>query len=166
MLFFPVMFLLLARCSAYQLQNLPLKHLHTSAAAGLQRRACNPVCIKQFREELQVGAVWSGKIVKIVNFGCFVSLGMEEHMGLIHISSLTKERLEREDVEAYIEDNVGPIGSKVSVEVLSLEFKGNKRTSLKLLEVLSQDSVEDIEEKVFAPGPLRQAKLDALSQRE
>ena len=47
---------------------------------------------------------------------------------------------------------VGPPGSTVGVEVLQLEFKGAKRISLKLLEVIKKQRLEDV---VFAPGPRR-----------
>lgn len=47
---------------------------------------------------------------------------------------------------------VGPVGSKVSVEVLQLEFKGLKRISLSLIEVIKKQRLEDV---VFAPGPRR-----------
>jgi hypothetical protein len=37
--------------------------------------------------------------------------------------------------------------------VLSLEFKGKRAVSLKLLDVLSRDSAEDVAARALAPGP-------------
>ena len=73
-------------------------------------------------------------------------------MGLVHIGSLAMERMPREDVPTWIEENVGPVGSKVQVEVTQLTFKGAKRTSLRLLDVIEQQKMEDL---VFAAGPRR-----------
>ena len=74
-----------------------------AAGATPNRECCHttgrssgaPHCAFQ-REELEEGAEWEGTVSKIVDYGCFVRLGTEQHMGLIHISSLSKERIERE----------------------------------------------------------------------
>jgi len=39
--------------------------------------------------------------------------GVDKHRGLLHVSSLSAERLEVDRVKSFIEDNVGPVGSKV-----------------------------------------------------
>ena len=67
----------------------------------------------------------------------------------------------RDDVPAFVEEHVGPVGSRVRVEIQSLAFKRSKRTSLKLLEVVYRG--DRIEEMVFAPGPRRQAALKKLA---
>ena len=103
--------------------------------------------------KLEIGDVWEGLISKVTDYGFFVKMGHEQHIGLVHISDLVQERLPREDVEPWIEENVGPVGSKVQVEVLKLEFKKAKRTSLRLLDVVQRQHMEDL---VFAPGPARQ----------
>merc|ERR1711924_362592 len=96
---------------------------------------------------LMEGAEWEGLVSKITDYGFFVRMGDEQHMGLVHVSSLCEERLDTEDVPDFIEETVGPVGSKVRVQVLSLQFKGKKRVSLQLLDVISRDQMEDI---VFA----------------
>ena len=45
-------------------------------------------------------------------------MGHEQHIGLIHISTLTEDRLDRDVVADWIESSLGPVGSKVRVEVL------------------------------------------------
>jgi hypothetical protein len=42
---------------------------------------------------------------------------------------------------------------QVRVRVMSLEFKGKRAVSLKLLDVLSRDRAEDISARAVAPGP-------------
>lgn len=73
-------------------------------------------------------------------------------MGLLHIRHLANERIPKDEVEDFVEDAVGPVGSKVTVEVLQLQYKGAKSVSLKLLEVVKRQRMEDV---VFAPGPRR-----------
>lgn len=113
------------------------------------RRAPQPVC-KAPRvplRELTEGSEWEGMVSKITDYGCFVRMGHEQHMGLLHVSSLASERMEKEAVRDFVEQTVGPVGSKVRVMVLSMSFKGNKRVSLQLLDVISRQQMEDI---VFA----------------
>lgn len=107
------------------------------------------------QRDLVVGEEWEGLISKITEYGCFVKMGHEGHMGLVHIRTLAQERLEREIIPEWIEETVGPVGSKVMVEVQSLKFKGEKRISLRLLDVIKKQHMDDL---VFAPGPRRQAE--------
>ena len=104
--------------------------------------------------ELVVGGQWEGLISKVTDYGFFVRMGHEQHMGLVHIRTLASERLPREDVSGWIEETVGPVGSKVQVEVQRLKFKGEKRTSLKLLDVITRQNMENV---VFAAGPRRRS---------
>ena len=129
------------------------------AAAGPRpfRAAMRPACASFMRfyqpRELRTGEEWEGLVSKITDYGAFVKLGHEQHMGLLHVSSLSpEERLDRAEVAAWIEEVLGPIGSKVRVLVDSLEYRGTKRVSLRLLEVVSKQRMDDL---VFAPGPRR-----------
>ena len=115
------------------------------------------------RRMLEVGDEWEGLLSKITEYGVFVKMGHEQHMGLIHVSELTKERMPRDHIPRWIEENVGPVGSKVRVEVLRLEFRGVKRTSLRMIEVITQQNMEDL---VFAPGPRRARHMVDESQAQ
>jgi len=149
--------LLLPESSTYLLTQMPAR----GALLGRDCRSSAPQCAL-FREEvMEEGAEWQGTVSKIVDYGCFVRLGTEQNMGLIHISSLTKERIEREQIPEFVEANVGPVGSKVKVELTSLKFKGTKRVSLKLLEVLSRDKLEDL---AIERNPHRRARLRELEE--
>ena len=112
------------------------------------------------REELSLGDIRTGLIFKLTDYGAFVKLGHEQHIGLIHVKTVSSERLPREQVAEYLEDAIGPIGSKVSCEIISLQYRGRKQVSLRLLEVVKQQRMEDL---VFAPGPrrLRRNGVDA-----
>ncbi len=77
-------------------------------------------------EDLEVGKVYTGKVVKIMQFGAFVEIAPSKD-GMIHISKLSKERVEK------VED-VLKLDEKVKVEVIKIDDKG--RVDLKLVEKL------------------------------
>lgn len=79
--------------------------------------------------DLSEGSEWEGQVEEITDFGCFVRLGrlgVQRHRGLLHVSGLSEERLESAAVPDYVEETVGPVGSKVRVLVRSLEYKGRR----------------------------------------
>ena len=67
-------------------------------------------------EDVEVGDVYDGKVVRIMNFGAFVDLGGGKE-GMIHISKLSNKRVEK------VEDVV-KIGDSVEVEVIKVDEKG------------------------------------------
>ena len=79
--------------------------------------------ILSIAEDLEVGKIYSGKVVKIMQFGAFVELAPNKD-GMIHISKLSSKRVEK------VEDVV-KIGDQVEVEVLKIDDKG--RVDLKLI---------------------------------
>lgn len=72
--------------------------------------------ILSITEEVEVGDVYDGKVVRILNFGAFVDLGGGKE-GMIHISKLSNKRVEK------VEDVV-KIGDSVEVEVIKIDEKG------------------------------------------
>ncbi|MCR5701571.1 MAG: polyribonucleotide nucleotidyltransferase [Lachnospiraceae bacterium] len=74
-------------------------------------------------DPIEVGKVYEGKVVRIMNFGAFVELAPNKD-GLIHISKLSKERV------AKVEDVVN-IGDEVKVKVLEIDRMGKISLSLK-----------------------------------
>merc|ERR1740117_2634380 len=119
------------------------------------RAVAPPVCKvpRAFRApagELISGCEREGLVSKITDFGCFVSLANENRMGLVHISTLAPDRIERDEVPEFIESQIGPVGSKVRVKVMSLGYRGQERIGLQLIDVISKQHIEDM---VFAkPG--------------
>lgn len=77
-------------------------------------------------EPLEVGKTYEGTVVRIMNFGAFVQLSPNKD-GMIHISKLAKERVNK------VEDVVN-IGDKVKVKVLEIDKMG--RINLRLVEKL------------------------------
>lgn len=83
--------------------------------------------IKSIVEPLNVGDIYEGEVVRIMQFGAFVQVSPNKD-GLIHISKLAKERVEK------VEDVIN-IGDRVAVKVLEIDKMG--RINLKLEEKLS-----------------------------
>ena len=67
-------------------------------------------------KELQVGDVFTGKVVRIMNFGAFVELAPGKD-GMIHISKLANHRVEK------VEDVVN-IGDELEVKVNEIDAQG------------------------------------------
>ena len=71
------------------------------------RAAALPVCKvpRAFRApaaELTAGTERDGLVSKITEFGCFVKLVNENRMGLVHVSTLAPDRLEKDEVPEFI----------------------------------------------------------------
>jgi len=79
--------------------------------------------IKGYTEEPEVGRVYLGQVVKVVDFGAFVRIlpGAE---GLLHISELADERVE--NVKDIVDE-----GDEVLVKVLNIDRGGKIRLSRK-----------------------------------
>ena len=82
--------------------------------------------IRLIVEPVEAGKIYEGEVVRIMNFGAFVQLDPNKD-GLIHISKLSKERVEK------VEDVVN-IGDKVKVKVLEIDKMG--RINLALREII------------------------------
>jgi polyribonucleotide nucleotidyltransferase len=67
-------------------------------------------------KDVQVGDVYLGKVVRIMNFGAFVELAPGKD-GLVHISKLANERVEK------VEDVVN-IGDEILVRVVEIDKQG------------------------------------------
>ena len=82
--------------------------------------------IRLIVEPVEAGKIYEGEVVRIMNFGAFVQLAPNKD-GLIHISKLSKERVEK------VEDVVN-IGDKIKVKVLEIDKMG--RINLALREII------------------------------
>ena len=79
--------------------------------------------IRLIVEPVEAGAIYEGEVVRIMNFGAFVQLAPNKD-GLIHISKLSRDRVEK------VEDVVN-IGDKVKVKVLEIDKMGRINLALK-----------------------------------
>lgn len=68
--------------------------------------------ILSIAEDLEVGKIYTGKVVRILQFGAFVEVGLNKE-GMIHISKLSNKRVEK------VEDVVN-IGDTVEVECIKI----------------------------------------------
>jgi polyribonucleotide nucleotidyltransferase len=89
--------------------------------------------------EPELGVVYTGKVVKVVDFGAFVNfLGSRD--GLVHISELKNERVGK------VADVVKQ-GDEVKVKVLGFDDRGKVKLSMKMVD---QVTGEDLSKKVEA----------------
>lgn len=79
--------------------------------------------IEQITLEIEVGLVYEGKVVKLMDFGAFVSL-IPGKDGLVHISQISDERVEK------VSDKLKE-GDTVKVKVLEIDKQGRIRLSMK-----------------------------------
>ncbi len=89
--------------------------------------------IKGIVAEPEIGTIYVGKVVKVVDFGAFVNfLGSKD--GLVHISELAAKRV------AKVTDVVNE-GDAVKVKVLGVDERGKVRLSMK---VVNQETGEEL----------------------
>jgi len=97
--------------------------------------------IKSIASEPEVGHIYEGTVVKVMDFGAFVNFfGARD--GLVHISQLAPRRVQK--VTDVVKE-----GDKVRVKLLGFDDRGKTRLSMK---VVDQATGEDLEGKEKAEG--------------
>jgi polyribonucleotide nucleotidyltransferase len=92
--------------------------------------------IKSIASEPEVGHIYDGTVVKVMDFGAFVNFfGAKD--GLVHISQLAPRRVQK--VTDVVKE-----GDKVKVKLLGFDERGKVRLSMK---VVDQTTGEDLEAK-------------------
>ena len=86
-------------------------------------------------EEAEVGKVYDGKVVTIVDFGAFVNF-MGGKDGLVHVSEMKNERVEKPG-------DVVSEGMPVKVKVLEIDPRGKVRLSMRLVDQETGAEIED-----------------------
>ncbi|MBL4868614.1 MAG: S1 RNA-binding domain-containing protein, partial [Pseudomonadales bacterium] len=79
--------------------------------------------VEEVTAEAEIGRVYEGKVVRIVDFGAFVSF-MPGTDGLVHISQIAEERVEK--VTDYLKE-----GQIINVKVLDIDQRGRVKLSMK-----------------------------------
>jgi polyribonucleotide nucleotidyltransferase len=79
--------------------------------------------IGEITAEAEVGAIYEGKVVRIVDFGAFVNF-LPGKDGLVHISQIAEERVN--NVTDYLEE-----GQMVKVKCLDVDQRGRIKLSIK-----------------------------------
>jgi polyribonucleotide nucleotidyltransferase len=95
--------------------------------------------IKSIASDPEVGQIYEGTVVKVMEFGAFVNFFGNKD-GLVHISQLAPQKV------ATVKDVVKE-GDKVKVKLLGFDDRGKVRLSMK---VVDQETGEDIEAKLKA----------------
>ncbi|HIO97290.1 MAG TPA: polyribonucleotide nucleotidyltransferase, partial [Leucothrix sp.] len=79
--------------------------------------------IEDITAEAEVGKVYDGKVMKIMEFGAFVNI-LPGKDGLVHISQISDERVEK------VTDHLSE-GDEVKVKLLEIDRQGRMRLSMK-----------------------------------
>ncbi|MEN8803242.1 MAG: polyribonucleotide nucleotidyltransferase [Thiogranum sp.] len=79
--------------------------------------------IEQLTADVEVGSVYEGKVVKLMDFGAFVTI-LPGKDGLVHISQISEERVEK------VSDKLSE-GDTIKVKVLEVDKQGRIRLSMK-----------------------------------
>ncbi|MGH6906439.1 MAG: polyribonucleotide nucleotidyltransferase, partial [Aestuariivirga sp.] len=102
--------------------------------------------IKGIVSEPEVGEIYDGKVVKVVDFGAFVNFfGAKD--GLVHVSELAPRRVNK------VSDVVNE-GDAVKVKLLGFDNRGKVRLSMKQVD---QVTGEDLSKKQAEEAPADQA---------
>ncbi len=92
--------------------------------------------IKSIASEPELGAIYNGKVVKVVDFGAFVNFfGAKD--GLVHVSQISNERVSKPS-------DVLTEGQMVKVKLLGFDDRGKTKLSMK---VVDQETGEDLSKK-------------------
>ncbi|TMM46205.1 polyribonucleotide nucleotidyltransferase [Qipengyuania marisflavi] len=86
-------------------------------------------------EEAEVGKIYDGKVVNIVDFGAFVNF-MGGKDGLVHVSEMKNERVEKPT-------DVVSEGQEVKVKVLEIDPRGKVRLSMRVVDQETGEALED-----------------------
>ncbi|HEV2867470.1 MAG TPA: polyribonucleotide nucleotidyltransferase, partial [Allosphingosinicella sp.] len=86
-------------------------------------------------EEPEVGRIYEGKVVNIVDFGAFVNF-MGGRDGLVHVSEIRNERVE--SVRDALDE-----GQEVKVKVLEIDPRGKVRLSMRVVDQETGAELED-----------------------
>src|SRR3984893_13482260 len=123
-----------------------------SASGEAMKAAIN--WIKSIASEPEVGHIYEGTVVKVMDFGAFVNFfGAKD--GLVHISQLAQRRVQKTS-------DVVKEGDKVKVKLLGFDERGKTRLSMK---VVDQETGENLEGKQRAEGePQREAAASGAAE--
>ena len=99
-----------------------VKIASTDQAAGEEARRR----IEELTADVEVGRLYSGRVVKIMDFGAFVSI-LPGRDGLVHISQISNDRVE--NVTDFLTE-----GDTVTVKVLEVDKQVRIRLSMKAVE--------------------------------
>ncbi len=121
----------------------------TSAAKAQER-------ISALVEEAVIGRIYTGRVVRVTDFGAFVEI-LPNTDGLVHISQLDSQRVEK------VED-VAKVGDELTVMVINIDGDGRIRLSRQA--VLEGWTVEEAVERDRAGGRRRSSGEGSGGERD
>ena len=92
--------------------------------------------VEDIVREVEVGGIYYGEVVRIMNFGAFVDLGCGGKEGLLHISKISNKKIK------HVED-VLHVGDKVTVKVIEIDDQGRINLSMKDLNDKNEKDVKE-----------------------
>ena len=108
--------------------------IKVSSADGKQIEAAME-WIRGIVEEAEIGKIYNGKVVNLVDFGAFVNF-MGGKDGLVHVSEIKNERVEK------VSDELSE-GQEVKVKVLEIDGRGKVRLSMRVVDQETGEALED-----------------------
>ncbi len=84
--------------------------------------------IEDITADVEVGRIYQGKVVKLMDFGAFVTI-LPGRDGLVHISQISEERVEK------VSDKLAE-GDVIKVKVLEVDKQGRIRLSMKAVDAV------------------------------
>ena len=99
--------------------------------------------IKSIVAEPEVGKIYEGKVVKVMDFGAFVNF-FGPRDGLVHISELAPRRVDK--VSDVVKE-----GDKVKVKLLGFDDRGKVRLSMKVVDQATGEDLEASRRKPWRP---------------
>ncbi|MBO2564331.1 polyribonucleotide nucleotidyltransferase [Shewanella algae] len=90
--------------------------------------------IEEITSEVEVGRIYKGKVIRIVDFGAFVNI-LPGKDGLVHISQIAEERVA--NVSDYLQLN-----QEVTVKVMEVDRQGRVRLSIKEAQQAAPEAAE------------------------
>ena len=105
--------------------NIDISDDGTVKIASVDNLAGQEACrrIEMLTADVEVGAVYEGKVSKLMDFGAFVTI-LPGKDGLVHISQISNERVEK------VSDKLNE-GDVIKVKVLEIDKQGRIRLSMK-----------------------------------
>jgi polyribonucleotide nucleotidyltransferase len=111
----------------------------TVKVAAVDQRSADAAIewIRSIAAEPEMGAVYTGRVVKVVDFGAFVNfLGSRD--GLVHISEMAKERVNKVT-------DVVQVGDTVKVKLIGIDERGKVKLSMRAVDqATGRDASEDV----------------------
>ncbi len=95
--------------------------------------------VKSIADDPEVGTVYEGKVVKIMDFGAFVNF-MGKNDGLVHVSEIVNERVQ--DVNDYLKE-----GDMVKVLLMEVDQRGKFKLTMRLVDQDTGEILEDERKK-------------------